>query len=123
MIQSRRLPKNSFSADSRLRKSREFETLGRSGQRLSAKHFLIFIAPSQTERCRLGITVSRKVDGRAVVRNKIKRYIREWFRQERQRLTKPLELVIIARSGAGALTSAQLRLQIETALAKKGFLN
>lgn len=44
---------------------------------------------------RLGITVTRKV-GNAVRRNRIKRLVREWFRQRRESV-KGLDLVIIAK--------------------------
>jgi ribonuclease P protein component len=48
---------------------------------------------------RLGITVSRKV-GRAVVRNRVKRRVREWFRGSRAKLREGIDLVVIGRSSA-----------------------
>jgi len=56
---------------------------------------------------RLGITVSRKV-GNAVVRNRIKRGIREWFRRCRDELGSNVDLVVIARSAARELTVMQM---------------
>jgi ribonuclease P protein component len=56
---------------------------------------------------RIGITASRKVGG-AVVRNRIKRRVREWFRQSRDRLPPDVDVVVIARPGAGALSSQEL---------------
>jgi ribonuclease P protein component len=57
---------------------------------------------------RLGITVSRKV-GRAVVRNRVKRRIREWFRASRSSLGPGFDLVVIGRPAAAHLsrTSAE----------------
>jgi ribonuclease P protein component len=51
---------------------------------------------------RLGITVSRKV-GRAVVRNRVKRQVREWFRVRRHSLDAGLDWVVIGRSAAAGL--------------------
>ncbi len=52
---------------------------------------------------RLGITVSRRV-GTAVVRNRIKRRVREAFRLRlRAMLPSGTAMVIIARPGAGTL--------------------
>ena len=68
-------------------------------------------------RSRLGITVSRKV-GNAVVRNRLKRRIREWFRSERDRLREPLDLVVIARPQAAALSGTELRAQLSKQLEK-----
>jgi len=51
----------------------------------------------RSSRSRLGIIVTKKV-GNAVVRNKVKRWIREVFRIEKGVFVSPLELVIIPRS-------------------------
>ena len=55
-------------------------------------------------RPRLGLTVSRKVGG-AVVRNRVKRRVREWFRGSRGCLRGGIDLVVIGRSGAAGLSS------------------
>jgi len=52
----------------------------------------------------LGITVSSKV-GNALVRNRIKRVVREFFRRRRHDWLPPSDIVVIARKGAGALGS------------------
>jgi len=51
---------------------------------------------------RLGLVVSRRVGG-AVVRNRVKRVVREWFRRHRSLLPKGVDLVVIARSDAADL--------------------
>lgn len=55
---------------------------------------------------RLGVTVSKKV-GNAVVRNSVKRRIREWFRGSRASFCAPVDLVVIARQKAQALSTAE----------------
>ena len=59
-------------------------------------------------RLRLGVTVSKAV-GNAVTRNRVKRQIREWFRQfsgENKNLVEFIgDLVVIARPGAASLRS------------------
>ena len=49
----------------------------------------------------MGLTVSRKI-GNAVVRNSVKRKIREYFRRSKH-LIPHLDLVVVARPGSGKL--------------------
>jgi ribonuclease P protein component len=51
---------------------------------------------------RLGLTVSRKV-GNAVVRNRVKRRVREWFRRTRSSFAGSWDIIVIARRDAAEL--------------------
>ena len=65
--------------------------------------FVLFARPSGGDgQARLGITASRKV-GNAVVRNRVKRRIREWFRRGGQAQLAGLDVVVIARASAATL--------------------
>lgn len=55
---------------------------------------LVFAVPNGTGSSRLGLSVSRKV-GPAVVRNRIKRLLREAFRLQQHELPRGLDLVVI----------------------------
>jgi len=92
-----------FARADRLRDSRDFNRLSRGGKRSASGEFVLLAAPGEApENRRLGISVSRKV-GNAVVRNRIKRGVREWFRRERTSLPESLDLVVIARPKARRL--------------------
>lgn len=65
---------------------------------------------NELDRARFGLTVSRKV-GNAVVRNRVKRWLREAIRQEPHSLTG-LDVVFIARGGAATAGWSALRSEL-----------
>lgn len=99
-----------FPARSRIKQRREFLRVQRGGRKHQLRHFMVFAAkrlpprdgdqsPTEPLPTRLGITVTRKI-GNAVVRNRIKRLVREVFRQHRQQLPSGLDLVWVAKQQA-----------------------
>lgn len=99
----------------RIRQSRDFARVSRQGSRLASREFVMLVAParfvdSQTASGpvrRIGITASRKV-GRAVVRNRVKRGVREWFRRSRGQLPADVDVVVIARRAAADLSVSEV---------------
>ena len=100
-----------FERADRLLSSKDFRRIGRSGKRLATAQFVVLVAasetPSETKLCRLGVTVSRRV-GNAVVRNRIKRGVREWFRENRDSLMDSVDLVVIAQKEAATLSAGEM---------------
>ncbi|MBF0379649.1 MAG: ribonuclease P protein component [Magnetococcales bacterium] len=81
---------------------------GRNTKKSVSPHFLLFVLLNKGgKEPRLGMTVSKKV-GNAVVRNRIKRVVREFFRQNRSLLTSSFDCVVIARPRAGKTSGAEL---------------
>jgi len=64
---------------------------------------------------RLGITVSRRV-GPSVVRTRVKRRVREWFRRNRGVFPTGKDIVVIARPSAAEIPSDEVGRQLEGAL-------
>ena len=65
----------------RLRRRAEFVSVQKDGRKLHGRHVLVLASKRNAADLpgRLGITVTKKV-GNAVVRNRIKRLVREWMR-------------------------------------------
>jgi ribonuclease P protein component len=61
---------------------------------------------------RLGVTVSRRV-GSAVVRTRVKRRVREWFRRNRGVFPPGKDVVVIARPSAAEIPSAEVGRELE----------
>ena len=82
-----------FTAGCRLLHADGFDHVIRA-KNVADNHFKIFFTPNRKKHARLGIIVSRKSLPSAVDRNRVKRFIRETFRQHNVKLCK-LDLVVI----------------------------
>ena len=79
----------------RLTARRQFLTTYTDGYRLRSASFTLFALPNDLGHCRLGVTVTRKIGG-AVVRNRIKRVVRDIFRRRHCGFRLSLDLVVNA---------------------------
>jgi ribonuclease P protein component len=105
-----RLPKTA-----RLLKRAEFLKLSRTGAKLQSASFIIISSTNHRPESRLGITVSSKV-GNSVIRNRIKRQIREFFRRRRAALRSGMDILVIARKKtSGGSTGASIANELERA--------
>jgi ribonuclease P protein component len=89
----------SFSKKERLLNPRDYVKLNRVGRREETAHFKIIFARNGLGISRLGITVGRKT-GNSVVRNKVKRLIREYFRLHKAYFPRGYDILIAAKYGA-----------------------
>jgi ribonuclease P protein component len=97
-----------FPKSARVLASADYRRITGPGRKTVSPCFLLFVlVGTDGVGPRLGMTVSRKV-GNAVVRNRIKRTIREFFRQNRSRLDPAFECVVIARPRAGRTGGTEL---------------
>jgi ribonuclease P protein component len=97
----------------RLLRPADFARLRESGRRLSSQQLSIQYCKRDEPGARLGMAVSRRVSKLAVVRNRIRRQVRENFRLHRARLPA-CDILVIARQSAATQSNAQLRAELET---------
>lgn len=105
----------------RIRKRPDYLAIQGGGRKLSTPSFLVFVrtnpAPaSSTEEeapARFGVTVTRKIGG-AVVRNRIKRLVREALRRHKMWFPAGRDVVLVARRPAADLGYLDVERELET---------
>jgi ribonuclease P protein component len=96
----------------RLSKRADFQRLSKYGRTIQRDHFAVTYCRNSLANLRLGVTVSKKV-GCAVIRNRIKRLVRECFRLNKALFDEAYDMNVIARSGAASLSSQELNQTLE----------
>lgn len=110
---SERLPR-----DERLRRRADYLRCYREGRRRGGRFATLFFIPNSLPHPRLGITASRKVAKRAVVRQRLKRRVREIYRRWDHRNQLPaLDLVVNLKPDAKAAEFDALRRELERQMA------
>ena len=103
----------------RLTDSSEFERVYKQGTAYRGRLFSVHAFPNDLGTLRLGLSVSKKV-GNAVVRNTLRRRMREIFAVGADDADGNLDLVISARPAARDATFEELRGEFDRALRKLG---
>jgi ribonuclease P protein component len=104
-------PSLRLSKPERLLRRRDFLRVQGEGKKIISPHFLWFGSPSPVGLLRLGVTVSKRV-GTAVVRNRVKRLLREAFRHHKALLPPTWDLVAIARPESATVELQQVQAEL-----------
>jgi ribonuclease P protein component len=103
-----------FPREARLVRRGEFDAVYRAGKRRSSSHFTVFFRANQLPVSRFGFSIKKALGG-AVVRNRIRRRIREIVRCHRMEIPAGWDIVIhpkssVARAEFVELTADLVRL-------------
>jgi ribonuclease P protein component len=88
------LKRFTFGKDKRLTREKDFKAVLSHNLRVSNKLFTLYITENDYGHPRLGISVSRFC-GNAVVRNRLKRLLREAFRQSQDQIPADFDYLLI----------------------------
>lgn len=91
-----------FRKHQHLRKAADFARVYAARCVVRGSRLTIFAALNHGDYLRVGLSVSKKKHGHAVLRNRLKRLLREAFRQSCDQLPAGLDLVLIPAAAEGA---------------------
>ena len=101
-----------------LKKNHQFQFVYKNGKSYANKYLVMYVVENNTDKNRLGISVSKKV-GNSVVRHRVTRLIRESYRLHENIFNSGLDIVVVARNSTSSVAYAE----IESALLHLGKLH
>ncbi len=96
-----------FPREARLVRRGEFDAVYRAGRRRSSSHFTVFLRANELPDSRFGVSIKKALGG-AVVRNRIRRRLREVIRCRRSVIPAGWDIVIHPKSAVDKASFAEL---------------
>ncbi|MGI6336096.1 MAG: ribonuclease P protein component [Clostridiales bacterium] len=102
-----------------LKENRDFRRLYQAGKSAADPFLAVYVRKNRLNVNRLGITVGTKI-GCAVVRNRVRRRIREAYRTSEDAYLQGYDIVVVARARAATAEYRQLKEGLYKCLKKLG---
>jgi len=113
--------RRTFPRSQRLTNARQYQDVLKHGERMVGRGFVCYAVRREAQGCKLGLIVSRKV-GKAVVRNRVKRFVREFYRTHRGAMAADVHLVVAARTASARMSRPECADTMEDLLRRGGVL-
>lgn len=102
----------------RIKKNEEFQEVFKKGKSFANRQLVLYyFKKEEQEHFRIGLSVSKRI-GNAVVRNQIKRYLRQAFLEFKENVDQKYDLVIIARQPTKDMNFAEMKKSLTHVLTK-----
>lgn len=100
----------------RLRKNQDFQKVYKKGKSTANRQFIVYVLRGENQKfSRLGLSVSKKM-GNAVVRNKIRRHVKEAMRAMEGKIQLGNDYIIISRKPAADMTYTEVKSSLQHVL-------
>ncbi len=106
----------------RIKSNKDFQTVFKSGKSFANKQFVLYYLKKEDQaHFRIGLSVGKKL-GNAVLRNKVKRLLRQAFLELEKDIKQDYDYVIIARIPARDLDFFQVKKSLLHLLKKRNLI-
>ncbi len=86
----------SFKKENRIKSKNAFQIVYKTGRSVVDSMSVMYVLPNEEKTVKIGFAVGKKM-GSAVVRNRVKRMMREVFRHRRSELRDSVQIIWVAR--------------------------
>ncbi len=118
MTRPRRERPHRFPAEERLRTDREYRDVVRKGERIGTVHYTVYRDALGGASRKVGISAGKRAGG-SVVRNRMKRLLREFYRLNKEAFPQGTRTAIVVRKAPEAAALAGVCAELLPALRKR----
>ena len=109
-----------YGPECRVKRRGDFVRIQNVGEKFRSRFFLVAVVPASSRRdasaaqagCRLGITITTKIDKRSSRRNRLRRRLRELFRKNFRQFPRAVDAVVIAHNGSTELSFEEVEREV-----------
>ena len=105
-----------------LKRNYEFARAYKKGRQYKSKNIKLYVLDGERQKRRLGITVSRKAYGRSVDRNRVRRLVRESYRELENNIIRNTDMVFVVRKNTELPVFSEIRKETEILLKQSGLI-
>ncbi len=102
-----------------IRKNDDFRACYKLGKSYANKYLVVYVMSNDSDRNRIGISVSKKV-GNSVVRHRIKRLVRESYRLHEHTFDSGSDIAVVGRRSANGASYQEIERALLFLLKKAG---
>lgn len=83
----------------KLRKNKHFQAVYKSGKSFANRMLVLYVLPNQSDSRKIGFAAGKRL-GNAVIRNRVKRLLRETYRLNQSKLPAGCDYILVGRQPA-----------------------